>query len=670
MLTALPAHLSASALALALLLPACERSTAPEGLSETETALGQQLEIERERLALERERLAFEREMAQRELALSQEALESAKGEQAKAEARARAAEAEKELAELNAREAVARAARETAEAEAKAAEAKAARIAPPTAPTPPPAPTRALPIHHQAPGYQPALDYGLFYEQLAPHGQWFQNADFGYVWQPEVALRSRQWRPYTHGRWLDTDRGWAWWSDEPFGWATYHYGRWAEVERVGWIWVPGPDWAPAWVSWRAGEEVLGWAPLPPVTVYETTLDYGPRTDLVCGIPPQHYTFVPMRSFVEPVPTHALPPARSATLVTQTTNVTRVVRREESIFVEGPRPEPLRRQFGERLPRHTVQPRTQWDPRASSAPAPRPGDGRVEYLAPRVAPVATTQAPARPSALAGILEQLLPTRSAAAPDASLLQRFTRERDRLATPVAPALAAPAPLSVPATRPTAAPPAAPKASTTPASPATPATGVKPAAAPVAAPVAAPKLPATPKAPSPATSKPSPPPPPASTTPPRPTAVTGKATAPDSKGGKGAKGAKAPAPMAPNQPRPTAPDTAGKKGAKASPSNPPRPVQAVPPKPQATEPSAPKAPVPTAPEPTAPPMPEVPTTSPKIPAPATPPPPSKPEPTEPTEPKKPSAKDPLPVPEPSQAPEPASDPEPQPDQPPKPE
>ena len=55
-------------------------------------------------------------------------------------------------------------------------------------------------------------------------------------------------WRPYYYGRWEWTTEGWLWVSDEPFGWATYHYGRWSFDGGLGWFWVPGYQWAPAWV--------------------------------------------------------------------------------------------------------------------------------------------------------------------------------------------------------------------------------------------------------------------------------------------------------------------------------------------------------------------------------------------------------------------------------------
>ena len=104
-------------------------------------------------------------------------------------------------------------------------------------------------------------LDHGVFYDRLSPHGSWTWTQG-QYVWVPTGV--DAGWRPYTRGRWVYTDHGWTWASDEPFGWATYHYGRWGFSNRIGWFWVPGNRWGPAWVSWRQSDDYLAWAPLPP----------------------------------------------------------------------------------------------------------------------------------------------------------------------------------------------------------------------------------------------------------------------------------------------------------------------------------------------------------------------------------------------------------------------
>ncbi len=104
--------------------------------------------------------------------------------------------------------------------------------------------------------------DEQVFYEELAPYGEWSDHPRWGHVWRPRV---SEDWRPYSRGYWAYTEEhGWYWMAEEPFGWAVFHYGRWALDEYDGWIWIPGSEWGPAWVAWRDSEEYVGWAPLPP----------------------------------------------------------------------------------------------------------------------------------------------------------------------------------------------------------------------------------------------------------------------------------------------------------------------------------------------------------------------------------------------------------------------
>jgi len=100
------------------------------------------------------------------------------------------------------------------------------------------------------------------FEAPLAAHGSWVEVGSYGRCWHPAGVVV--EWRPYCTGEWVWTDCGWYWQSDEPWGWACYHYGYWVVDAGYGWVWVPGVEWAPAWVSWRAGGGYIGWAPLPP----------------------------------------------------------------------------------------------------------------------------------------------------------------------------------------------------------------------------------------------------------------------------------------------------------------------------------------------------------------------------------------------------------------------
>ena len=99
-----------------------------------------------------------------------------------------------------------------------------------------------------------------VFFEPLARYGRWLDSR-FGRVWAPNVP---RNWRPYTLGHWEEGAYGPTWRSDEPFGWAVFHFGRWAFDPAIGWVWHPDTTWGPGWVAWRDGDDIAGWAPLPP----------------------------------------------------------------------------------------------------------------------------------------------------------------------------------------------------------------------------------------------------------------------------------------------------------------------------------------------------------------------------------------------------------------------
>lgn len=107
----------------------------------------------------------------------------------------------------------------------------------------------------------QPGVS-NYFYTGLTPYGSWIE-IDYGVVvWRP-TAMRL-DWSPYREGRWIWTSDGWYWHSYEPFGYITYHYGRWYYDDFYGWLWVPGYEYAPAWVEWRYDDNYIGWAPLHP----------------------------------------------------------------------------------------------------------------------------------------------------------------------------------------------------------------------------------------------------------------------------------------------------------------------------------------------------------------------------------------------------------------------
>jgi hypothetical protein len=225
------------------------------------------------------------------------------------------------------------------------------------------PSPTER--IAREAPESRGAKSYDMFYTRLERYGDWRETSDYGYVWQPRDAAR-RGWRPYTNGHWVYSDAGWTWISEEPFGWATYHYGRWVRLRNIGWVWVPGEEWAPAWVSWRTGNEFVGWAPLPPEARFDRRSGIHKWADNYYDIGPDQYCFVSQREFGSPrVDRAVVPVERNVTIVNQTTNVTNITYNNTTIVNQGPSYDELRVRSQEPIQRYRLERRTEVNEEAS-----------------------------------------------------------------------------------------------------------------------------------------------------------------------------------------------------------------------------------------------------------------------------------------------------------------
>ncbi|MGI8891055.1 MAG: DUF6600 domain-containing protein [Chthoniobacterales bacterium] len=197
---------------------------------------------------------------------------------------------------------------------------------------------------------------YDTFYRKLEPYGDWMETGDYGYVFQPRQATQSHDWRPYTNGHWVYTDAGWTWISDEKFGWATYHYGRWVRLRSVGWVWVPGEQWAPAWVSWRKGGDYVGWAPLPPEAQFDRQTGIQNWADNYYDIGPDQYAFVPAKEFGRQLTSReVVPTERNVTLINQTINVTNIVYKNSVIVDRGPSYDDLRSGSGQSIKRYRLE---------------------------------------------------------------------------------------------------------------------------------------------------------------------------------------------------------------------------------------------------------------------------------------------------------------------------
>jgi len=237
---------------------------------------------------------------------------------------------------------------------------------------------------------------YSMFYTKLAPYGDWIETSDYGYVWHPSEAERSRNWRPYTNGRWVYSDVGWMWVSEEPFGWAAYHYGRWTRLRGVGWVWVPGERWAPAWVSWRKSNDYVGWAPLPPEARFEERSGIRNWADNYYDIGPDQYSFLPTRQFgTQRVASVIVTPEQNLTIMNQTVNVTNITYDNTTVVNHGPDYDELQRQTQQPIERVRVERRTNMNLETETLRTVVKG-GVVEVPAPIIG---KTQAAAPPSRL-------------------------------------------------------------------------------------------------------------------------------------------------------------------------------------------------------------------------------------------------------------------------------
>jgi hypothetical protein len=116
-------------------------------------------------------------------------------------------------------------------------------------------------------------VSFQIFYDELAPYGDWVRDARHGYIWLPAV---DQNFHPYgTDGHWVMTEYGNTWVSYFDWGWAPFHYGRWYFDDFFqSWAWVPGYQWGPAWVNWRTGGGYYGWAPLGPGASFNMVGNY------------------------------------------------------------------------------------------------------------------------------------------------------------------------------------------------------------------------------------------------------------------------------------------------------------------------------------------------------------------------------------------------------------
>ncbi len=101
------------------------------------------------------------------------------------------------------------------------------------------------------------AQNYGNAY------GEWLWDDMYGYVWRPFLNqnIYPWGWQPYFYGRWSMFGGQLYWVPDEPWGWIPYHLGIWQWDEKLGWVWMPGSLFSPAWVDWEFFYGYASWRP-------------------------------------------------------------------------------------------------------------------------------------------------------------------------------------------------------------------------------------------------------------------------------------------------------------------------------------------------------------------------------------------------------------------------
>jgi hypothetical protein len=94
-------------------------------------------------------------------------------------------------------------------------------------------------------------------------YGQWLWDEFYGYVWRPYYndVYPWGNWSPYIYGRWTYVNSSLFWVPEEPWGWVPYHLGIWQWDKKLGWVWIPGSVFAPAWADWDFFFGLYSWRP-------------------------------------------------------------------------------------------------------------------------------------------------------------------------------------------------------------------------------------------------------------------------------------------------------------------------------------------------------------------------------------------------------------------------
>jgi hypothetical protein len=109
---------------------------------------------------------------------------------------------------------------------------------------------------------YSPAVTYfAQKYSNI--YGEWIWHDLYGYIWRPNYNdyYPWGTWQPLVYGRWTQAQGQMFWVPEEVWGWIPYHLGAWTWDKKLGWLWIPGSAFAPAWATWGFYFGHYAWRP-------------------------------------------------------------------------------------------------------------------------------------------------------------------------------------------------------------------------------------------------------------------------------------------------------------------------------------------------------------------------------------------------------------------------
>jgi len=239
-------------------------------------------------------------------------------------------------------------------------------------------------------------VDYDYFYKELSPHGEWVEVSakDLGidikpgtalnesdadsrflseilgiktvyaqtgeqllnlYVWRPAKELTEtmieesgvEEYTPYLNGQWVYTDEGWYFKANTSQEDLTSHYGRWSKDKELGWVWLPGKTYSPAWVDWRQNDDYVAWAPVPPGTYIEND-----AVNVKEQINENRYTIVEKKSMTEPSVykyRYQYVENKNKIMIKEMTKTDGVMIKEKTVINKGPDVSDIEKKSGKKI---------------------------------------------------------------------------------------------------------------------------------------------------------------------------------------------------------------------------------------------------------------------------------------------------------------------------------